>query len=427
MVSANLNWSKDSWKHVIEADAKGYYAYLPATFIYRDLNFGFFKKIEEKKYYNKNTYYDYRSQSNGKTITKYYCGTAIAQAPFFLAAHSYSKISGKTADGYSRVYMVWISISALFYVLVGLIFLNSTLKFYEKKELTNSLIFVACLFGTNLFNYTVSEPGMSHVFSIAFISAFCFYSKKYFLENNRKLLIGIAMLAGMIILIRPVNGLILLALPFLAGSLLSFRNGLRQAFVKPVYLILGSLAALGIISIQFVIYKISTGNYFIYAYGEEGFNFLEPHFFDILFSYKKGLFLYTPLYLISFLGLFVYWKRNKFEFFSFLGFFILLTFVLSSWWMWYYGGSFSSRVFVEYLPLFMMPLSVFIQAQSGLWKKLLSNSVIVLLIVICQIQTFQYRYYEIHWSDMTKEKYWNVFLRVDRLINKETNPVPPTN
>jgi hypothetical protein len=282
MVSANLNWSKDSWKHVIEADAKGYYAYLPATFIYKDLNFGFFKEIEEKKYYNKNTYYDYRSQSNGKTITKYYCGTAIAQVPFFLAAHSYSKISGQAADGFSRIYMVWISISALFYVAVGLIFLNSTLKFYETKERTRAFILVACVFGTNLFYYTVSEPGMSHVFSFAFIAAFCFYSKKYFLENNRKLLIGIALLAGMIILIRPVNGLILFALPFLAGSLSSFRIGLTQAFAKPYYFILGSLGAIGIISIQFIIYKISTGNYFIYAYGEEGFNFLKPHFFDIL-------------------------------------------------------------------------------------------------------------------------------------------------
>ena len=43
-------------------------------------------------------------------------------------------------------------------------------------------------------------------------------------------------------------------------------------------------------------------------------------------------------------------------------------------------------------------------------------AVICTLIVVCQIQTFQYRYFQIHWSDMTKEKYWDVFLRVDRLL-----------
>ena len=42
LVSSNLNWRKDNWKSIIEVDGKGYYAYLPAIFIYNDLNFGFF-------------------------------------------------------------------------------------------------------------------------------------------------------------------------------------------------------------------------------------------------------------------------------------------------------------------------------------------------------------------------------------------------
>jgi hypothetical protein len=77
-VSSNLNWGKDFWKDIIEADAKGNYAYLPAVFIYHDLNFGFFDKIEKEKYYNKNLLYDYRAWGNGKTIDKYFCGTALA-------------------------------------------------------------------------------------------------------------------------------------------------------------------------------------------------------------------------------------------------------------------------------------------------------------------------------------------------------------
>jgi hypothetical protein len=39
-----------------------------------------------------------------------------------------------------------------------------------------------------------------------------------------------------------------------------------------------------------------------------------------------------------------------------------------------------------------------------------------LLMFVCQIQTYQYRYGEIHWSEMTKDRYWNVFLRIDRLL-----------
>ena len=70
---------------------------------------------------------------------------------------------------------------------------------------------------------------------------------------------------------------------------------------------------LGIMAIQSVIYKLSTGYFWVYSYGEEGFNFGSPHFIDILFSYKKGLFLYTPIYLIALLGLYFMYKKNKFE------------------------------------------------------------------------------------------------------------------
>ncbi|PKP23459.1 MAG: hypothetical protein CVU06_08150 [Bacteroidetes bacterium HGW-Bacteroidetes-22] len=39
-VSSNLHWGGDkNWTGIVEADARGYYAYLPAVFIYHDLNF----------------------------------------------------------------------------------------------------------------------------------------------------------------------------------------------------------------------------------------------------------------------------------------------------------------------------------------------------------------------------------------------------
>src|ERR1019366_6746716 len=139
-ITSNLNWGKDNWKGIIQSDGKGYYAYLPATFIYKDLNFGFFKKIEEEKYYDKNHYYDYRSNSNNKTISKYYCGTAIAEFPFFLIAHISSYLLHFDLDGYSKLYMILISIGALFYLLIGLLYLNAILSLYGIKEHQKSLI-----------------------------------------------------------------------------------------------------------------------------------------------------------------------------------------------------------------------------------------------------------------------------------------------
>ena len=414
-ISSNLNWGKDFWVGIIEADGKGYYAYLPAIFIYDDLNFGFFDEIEKDKYYHENLFYDYRSWAHEKVINKYYCGTALAELPFFIIADLGARVFDFEADGYSKIYPVLISIAALFYLLIGLIFMNLTLKFYNVNELQRSLVLITSVFGTNLFYYTVGEPGMSHIYSFAFVSMFLYYSKCYFLYHEKRHILILAIVLGIIVLIRPINVLIILILPTTAGSFSSLKKGVIFAFKRYLWLLYGFIAFFGIVSIQLIIYKISTGYFFVDSYGAEGFIFLSPHIFDILLSYKKGLFLYTPIFLVSLTGGYFLWKKSRFEFYSMFGFLFLITYVFSSWWMWFYGGSFSSRVYVEYIPVFMILLSLSIKGINIKFAKSVFVSMVILLIVVCQIQTFQYRYGFIHWSEMNKEKYWEVFMRIDKL------------
>lgn len=414
-VSSNLNWGKNFWVGIIEADGKGYYAYLPAIFIYDDLNFDFFDEIEKEKYFHENLYYDYRSWAHGKVINKYYCGTALAELPFFMIAHLTADVFGYEPDGYSKIYPVLISVAALFYLLIGLLFLNKTLKLFNVNEWQKSIVLLAAVFGTNLFYYTVGEPGMSHIFSFAFISMFIYYSKYYFFSFKVKYIPVLAALLGVIVLIRPINVLIVLIWPFAASSFRSLQKGVVLAFQNYLWLLYGFVIFIAIVSIQLIIYSISTGHFIVDSYGAEGFNFLQPHFFDILFSYRKGLFLYTPIFLVSLSGGYFLWKTSKFEFFSVFGFLLLITYIFSSWWMWYYGGSFSSRIYVEFIPVFMILLSISLKSINTKKLRYLFVSVIMLLIVVCQIQTFQYRYGFIHWSEMNKEKYWEVFMRIDKL------------
>jgi hypothetical protein len=415
LVTSNLNWSKDYWKDIIEADAKGNYAYLPAVFIYHDLNFGFFERIEKEKYYNEHIYYDYRSSAHGKTIDKYFCGTAVAQLPFFLVAHVYATVSGRDADGFSKPYPVLISVAALFYLLLGLIYLKRLLKLYGIDRWNSAIVLVATVFATNVFYYTIGEPGMSHIYSFAFAAMFLYYGKRYFLNPGNREILLLAVLAAIIILIRPVNGIILLSIPFLAGRRSELKSGLSFFLARPARYIPGILLTMLILSVQPVIYLISTGHFWVDSYGGEKFNFLHPHMTDILFSYKKGLFLYSPIFLLALTGGYFLWKSNRFEFCALFAFFFILTFVLSSWWNWWYGGSFSSRVYLEYIPFFAILLGMSLNSIKTRWLFKSFVSVIFLLIVVCQIQTYQYRYYYIHWENMTKEKYWDVFLRVDRL------------
>jgi hypothetical protein len=299
-------------------------------------------------------------------------------------------------------------------MLAGLIFTDKLLRLYHISNGIRSFTLLAILFGTNLFFYTVCEMGMSHIYSFALIAAFCFYMKKLFITSDRRYMILSMIILGFIFLVRPANLLVLMAVPFLAGDMYYIFKGTNILKKNFGLFATGFLALAGIISIQLLIYKISSGHLWVDSYPSEEFNFKDPHFFLMLFSYKKGLFLYTPLYLLSLFGLYYFYQRRRFEFFSFLVFFVILTYILSSWWNWWYGGSFSSRVFVDYLSLFSILLALqFQNASKKIFRRLLVPSVIA-MIALCQFQTYQYRYYLIHWEDMTKEKYWDVFLSMKK-------------
>ncbi|MEW6468740.1 MAG: hypothetical protein AB1458_07435 [Bacteroidota bacterium] len=408
--SSNLQWGGDNWRNIIEADAKGYYAYLPALFIYRDIHFGFHDSVEAR-YADENTRYEYRTQHNGQVINKYYLGTAIAQLPFFACAHLASKAAGYPADGYSKLYPVFINAGAIVFLLIGLVYVRNLLRSFKVSDPLIAFLLIALVFGTNLFYYAVCEPGLSHVYSFTFISMFVYRARKFFITQHSKEIIYCSLLLGVIFLIRPVNFLIVLSLPFLAGSAQQLKAGFRAALHKKASLagILG-LTVLG--SLQFMMYKAQCGDFFVYSYGEERFNWRHPHPIDFLFSYKKGFFLYTPLAFISLAGFLYLWKRNRFSFYSLALFFTVLIYVLSAWWNWWYGGSFGSRVMIDYLVFIALLLAFAYKQFEARISKAVLTVTIVLTVLLCQFQTYQYRYHLIHWEDMSKEKYWEVFLRM---------------
>lgn len=416
IISSNIQGGKGGWKGILESDAKGYYAYLPAVFIYHDLHFNFFDQIEKEKYYNEKLFFEYRAHVNDTTINKFYCGTAICQMPFFLTAHLLSPVFGYDQDGYSKMYMKSVSIAALFFLFLGLIYTNKLMQLFVIDPLSRSIVMVAIVFATNIFYYTIVEAGMSHIYSFGCMALFLYLVKQFFTKPNSGYILMAAFLYGLIILLRPVNGIIILAIPFLAGSFYAMKSGLTYIFYTRFLILKSIVLFLAVVGLQPLIYKLSVDSFFVYSYEYERFVFLDPHFLDILFSYKKGLFIYSPVLLLSLLGGLYLYKRNKFEFYSLMSFLVALIYILSAWWNWWYGGSFSSRVFLEYIPLFAILLGISLNSINKGALKTLYVSLIFLCIVLCQIQTYQYRYYQIHWEDMTKEKYWDVFLRIDKVL-----------
>ena len=422
-------WKDDDWKNVFSSDGVGYYSYLPATFIYHDFSYSFLPRLAKNYPSLENVSGVGLSDAfNGKRVNKYFVGEAVALTPFFLAADVLSGSDKHPADGFSFYYAAAVGFAAIFYLLMGLWCIRKLLLRFGIKEGHVALVLFFIFFATNLFRYALAEQAMSHIYSFGFIS--CFILQIHILLKKfsiRRFLFAVFIL-GMIIIIRPVNILVVLIIPFLAADWKPVKLFFAEIFRQRI-VVFAAIIFAAVIFLQLYAYHIQCGKWMVYAYNKEGFNFLHPHFFSCLFSYSNGMFVYAPVLLIAFAGIFTFYTREKFRFFSFLLFFIVLVWIISSWWAWTYGGAFGMRPLVEYYSLFALLLGILIKtiSQKRFAVLVISFLLLVPLTAFCQLQLWQYDHGIIGYDQMSKEKYWRVFLETRRqfyYINIEGDVLP---
>ena len=146
-------------------DCFGYYVYLPATIIYHDLGqLKFYPKLDDTHHFfgpGKETYALY-PMSTGRIVNKYTTGASFFQLPLFLVAHAYCHASGTfAADGFSLPYQLAGIFSCILWVAIGLSILGKLLRRYFSESVT-TITLICIAFGTNLYNYTCFEQGLSH-------------------------------------------------------------------------------------------------------------------------------------------------------------------------------------------------------------------------------------------------------------------------
>lgn len=239
---------------------------------------------------------------DGGIVNKTFTGLAVIWLPFFLLAHLIALITGLPADGYSLVYQYAIAFSTLFYLWAGCRVLFNLLRKLGASINTASLITFSIALGTNIIFYAVIEPSMTHIYSFALITFFLWTGYHFFETRKLHWLLALTSIYSLILLIRPTNGLILILLPFISGSYRELKSTFIFIVRKKGWLILVLLVFTLIVCIQPLFYYIQSGKLWIYSYGNEKMQFLDPHFFSILFSYNRGWFVYTPLAFLSMAG-----------------------------------------------------------------------------------------------------------------------------
>jgi len=427
----------ETWDRSINSDGKGYYAYLPAFFIYHDLTYKFVESYEEKYYPpDRSVFKEFRSQSDGKTVNKCFPGLAILWLPFFLIAHLLSYFLGYPTDGYSLLYQYAISIAALFYLWLGCRFLLKLLTRSGATVRTAAFITFIIAMGTNIMYYAVVENSMTHVYSFSLITLFLYYVYRYFHNKKGKHFIFSSLLFGLIILVRPTNGLILLLLPLMAwltnpgikNPLSTILQTLSHTHTSSIqhpassiqhpgssiqHLASGFLVLIILLSLPLILWHSTTGHWLVYQYGGERFHFLHPHFFSLLFSYNRGWFVYTPVALVSVFGFHPLWKENKNVFFWTLAFFITFIYVASCWWMWYYASKCGQRIFIDlYAFVAILLFFLFRSLQNAKSVRYLLTSILVLFSALNIFQCYQHSCFIFPAADITREIYWDSFFRI---------------
>jgi hypothetical protein len=407
-------WQGVDAKKTIDGDGSGYYAYLTTVLHYKTTDFAEVFNYEKSRRgldYMGHYFHEY----NGKIVNKYYMGTALLILPFYLLAMLYSKIAFLPLDGYNIIFQYAVGLAAAFYLALGLLMTNALLRTYNIQKPVRLLVVLSLMLGTNLFYYAFLHPSHSHVYSFAAIAGFAYFARNFMLGGRSRHLYIMAFVFGLVGLIRPTNLLLLLLIPFFADDFNQFKNRFSNLFSKPMTIIWAAVAFFLSFGLQPLFNFIQTGDLVLYTYKNEGFHFFDPATFSFLLSYRKGFFLYTPLMLLIFSGLLVLYRKSKFQFYGISGFFIVLVYVLSSWWNWFFGDSFGMRAMIDFYSIFAVLLGLGFTSMIKLNAGRIFLTLFLLLVVpLNLIQAYQYERGIIHPDSMTKEKYWYVFLKTGK-------------
>ncbi|MBL7915991.1 MAG: hypothetical protein JNL49_13230 [Bacteroidia bacterium] len=413
--------------NILSWDVFGYYMYLPMIFIYDNWGLqdvSILKHIVEE-YNSSSTLYQAYQAETGTWVMRYTMGMAVFYLPFFLIGHFIAWITGFPMDGFSGPYQVAILYGGIFYSFLGFYFLRKILSEYFNDRIV-ALTLLAIYFGTNYMFHTGfdGQNAMSHNYLFTAYAILIWLTIKWQQQFSFKYLVLIALNCGLIILARP-SEMVSLLIPILWNieSIVDLKKRFEILTKDINRFLLLTFVFLSIFIPQMVYWKIITGDFIFNSYYSnpgEGFEFSHPFILEVLFSFRKGWLIYTPLMILALIGIvLLFLQRSKLRW-NVLVFFVCNLYIVSSWSCWWYAESFSSRALVQSYVILALPLATMINFIAENIKALfyqIVTGLICLIVIFNMFQTWQYSKDIIHPSRMTWKAYKATLLKTQTPAN----------
>jgi hypothetical protein len=422
MVQARLwqpNWDTHNVLAILSWDSLGYYLYLPAHFIYHDLGHQAFMTDILREYGPTGSFYQafqVPGAPAGQLVMKYPMGLAVLETPFFWLGHWAARWFGYPQDGFSAPYQIAIAFGGMLYALLGMGLVRRVLLRYF-SDLATTLVLVTLLLGSNFLEYAVYDVAMSHNYLFAGYALLLWLTVRWHARPSLGGAFAIGLVLGLLVLIRPSEA-VAVVVPVLwgVGSVAAARHKLallRQRWPDVLALALGGL--LGVLP-QGLYWHWATGHWLFYSYGDQHFSFLHPHLRQVLFSFRKGWLLYSPLLLLVLAGFVPLWRQHRGLAAPALVYFLLNLWVVSAWDIWWYGGSIGQRALVQSYAVLALPWAaavawVLAPGRARLWQAAAAVAT-VLLIDLNLFQHWQFQRTIIDAENMNRRYYFAIFGQV---------------
>lgn len=375
--TATTKWS--SSRSIIKADGLIYFLYARSIVLDLDTDLtAEFREIEshfhEAAIAPAKHFMEY-NQKSGKIGFPFPIGTGILMAPFYALGYGVeylaASISGRTADSYGRIPIYGYGIGTLVYGLLGFWFMLTCCAQVANREVAYTSAIGIAFAGLIVF-YVFFHPTMAHAPSFALSSLFFLVWWRRWNDKSGRLFL-LCFILGALTAIRYQNIVlgILIAIIFVRDA--------RQRAIRNIFrdAVVGVVAFVTPFSLQIyhwvgihgsAVHDVGFGQSGGLVLEQNEMTFTSPNFLNVFFSCQHGLFYWTPVYVLGFLGLVWAARREKWAW-AFLAAIFANGFLIGSLggpYNWSGGGLYGMRYLTECSALLAVGLAVLIRDTRGI-------------------------------------------------------------